>query len=85
LTVAVKLAVPPTLTVADGGATVTVVTTGGAAVTVIADVPVLPEHVAVIVAEPAATPLTTPAELTVAAAALLVDHVTVCPLITLPC
>ena len=62
----------------------TVVTTGGEAVTVIADVPDLPELVAVIVAEPAATPVTTPVEFTVAAAALLVDHVTVCPAITFP-
>ena len=50
---------------------------GGGAVTVIADVPDLPEDVAVIVAEPAATPVTTPVEFTVAAAALFVDHVTV--------
>jgi len=54
----------------------TVVTTGGAAVTVIADVPDFPELVALIVAEPAETPETTPLELTVAEA-LLLDHVTV--------
>jgi hypothetical protein len=48
------------------------------------DVPVFPELVAVIVADPAATPVTTPLEFTVAAAALLVVHVTVCPVITLP-
>jgi hypothetical protein len=54
------------------------------AVTVMPDVPDFPELVAVIVAEPAATPVTTPLEFTVAAAALLVDHVTVCPDITLP-
>jgi hypothetical protein len=48
------------------------------------DVPVFPELVAVIVAEPAATPVTTPLTLTVAAAALLLDQVTVCPVITLP-
>jgi hypothetical protein len=48
------------------------------------EVPVLPELVAVIVAEPAATPVTTPLEFTVAAAALLVDQVTVCPVMTLP-
>jgi hypothetical protein len=53
-------------------------------VTVILDVPLLAELVAVIVADPAATPVTTPLELTVAAAGLLVDHVTVCPVITLP-
>ena len=62
----------------------TVVTTGATAVTVIADVPDLPPLVAVIIAEPAATPETTPLEFTVAAAALLVDQVTVCPVIALP-
>jgi hypothetical protein len=41
------------------------------------EVPDFPELVAVIVAEPAATPVTTPLELTVAAAWLLLDHVTV--------
>jgi hypothetical protein len=51
---------------------------------VIADEPDTPAVLAVIVAEPAATPLTIPVELTVAAAALFVDHVTVCPLIVLP-
>jgi hypothetical protein len=61
-----------------------VVTTGGTAVTVMLDVPDFPPLVAVIVAEPAATPVTTPLEFTVAAAALLVDQVTVCPVITLP-
>jgi hypothetical protein len=55
-----------------------------AAVTVMLDVPDFPELVAVIVAEPAATPVTTPLELTVAAAALFVDHVTVCPVIAFP-
>jgi hypothetical protein len=51
---------------------------------VIADVPVLVELVAVMVAEPAATPLTTPLPFTVAAEALLVVHVTVWPVITFP-
>ena len=84
---AVSATVAPTAIDAEGGATVTVVTTGGgggAAVTVMAEVPEFPELVAVIVAVPAATPVTTPAVLTVAAA-LLVDHVTACPVITLPC
>jgi len=66
---------------------VTVVTTGGGggpAVTVIAEVPDTPELVAVIVAEPAAMPVTTPVEFTVAAAVLFEDHVTVCPGIALP-
>jgi hypothetical protein len=78
------LVVKPATTDADVGATVTVVTTGGAAVTVIAALPVLPETVAVTVAEPGATPVTTPLEFTVAAGALLVDHVIVWPVIALP-
>jgi hypothetical protein len=49
-----------------------------------ADVPDFPALVAVIVAEPAATPETTPLEFTVAAAGLVVDQVTVCPDIGLP-
>jgi hypothetical protein len=87
LTVAVSVVVAPTANEAVEGATVTVVTTGGGggtAVTVTVDVPDLPAHVAVIVAEPAATPLTTPLEFTVAADALLVDHVIVCPVMALP-
>jgi hypothetical protein len=76
--------VAPATTDADVGATVTVVTTGGTAVTVMLDVPVLPELVALIVAEPAATPVTTPLVFTVAAAELLVVQVTVCPVMTLP-
>jgi len=74
---------PATIDV-DAGATVTVVTTGGTAVTVMLDVPVFPELVAVMVAEPAATPVTAPLEFTVAAEALLVVQVTACPVITLP-
>lgn len=62
----------------------TVVATGATGVTVTAEVPALPELVAVIVADPAATPETTPLEFTVAAAGLLVDQVTVCPLMALP-
>jgi hypothetical protein len=48
------------------------------------EVPVFPELVAVIVADPAATPVTRPLEFTVAAAELFVVHVMVCPAITLP-
>ena len=48
-----------------------------------ADVPDFPELVAVIVAEPAATPETTPLELTLAAP-LSLDHETACPDMTLP-
>jgi hypothetical protein len=51
---------------------------------VIADEPDTPELSAVTVAEPAATPVAMPLEFTVAAAALLVDQVTVCPVIALP-
>ena len=78
LTVAVRATVAPTfIDVADGD-TVTVVTTGGgggAAVTVRLELPDFPDDVAVIVAEPAATPVATPADDTVAADALFVDHV----------
>jgi hypothetical protein len=54
-------------------------------VTVIAEDPVLPALVAVTVAEPAATPVTLPPWVTVAIAALLVDHETGWPVMTLPC
>src|SRR3954465_12669192 len=87
LTVAVNATVPATLIEAVAGATVTVVTTGGGgglAVTVIAAVADLPAHDAVMVADPAATPVTTPPELTVATAASLVDQVMVCPFIKFP-
>jgi hypothetical protein len=57
---------------------------GGAAVTVIAAVPAMPSLVAVIVAEPAATPVTTPEELTVATPVLLLDHATLRPVNVLP-
>jgi hypothetical protein len=51
---------------------------------VIADVPDFPELVAVIVAEPAPTPLTRPLALTVATAELLVVHATLWPAMTFP-
>jgi len=73
---------------ADAGETTTVVTTGGgagSAVTVTADMPDFPELDAVTVAEPAAIPVTTPLEFTVAAEASLVDQLTDWPAITLPC
>jgi hypothetical protein len=44
-----------------------------------ADVPLIPSLVAVIVAEPAATPVTNPLALTVATAELLLAHVTTRP------
>jgi hypothetical protein len=77
--VAESVVVAPAWIEAEGGETVTVVTTGGgggAAVTVMTDVPVVPALAALIVAEPAATPVTTPAPSTLAALALLVDQFT---------
>jgi len=52
---------------------------------VTADVPDFPELDAVTVAEPAAIPVTTPLEFTVAAEGSLVDQLTDWPGITLPC
>jgi hypothetical protein len=84
LTVADSATVAPTATDAVGGDTVTVVTTGVGDVTVILEIPDFPADIAVIVADPAPTPATTPPGLTLAAAALLLDQVTLSPLITLP-
>src|SRR5207244_6860660 len=53
-------------------------------VTVMAEVPLCPSLVAVMVAEPAATPLTSPLPLTVAADVLLLCQVTVRPTSGLP-
>src|SRR5207247_1170946 len=76
----------PAGTLADAGLTVTDATGAGAggAVTVIAAVPLLPSLVAVIVAEPAATPVTRPLVFTVAAAVLLLIHTIVRPESGLP-
>src|SRR5436190_983 len=52
---------------------------GDGGVTVMAAVPLCPSLMAVIVAEPATTPLTSPLELTVATAVLLLDHAIVRP------
>src|SRR6266571_5325082 len=68
--------------VAEAGVTVTDAT--GTFVTVIAAVPLLPSLVAVIVAGPAALPVTTPLALTVATAVLLLAQVTVRPLSGFP-
>src|SRR6266576_175414 len=57
---------------------------GGAGWTVIVAVPLCPSLVAAIVAEPAAMPVTSPLLLTVAAAVLLLDHVTARPDNVLP-
>src|ERR1051325_1183351 len=65
-------------------AVVLVAQPGAAPVTVMADVPLCPSLVAVIVADPAAIPDTSPLPLTVATDVLLVDHVTVRPVSGLP-
>src|SRR5213593_5203160 len=57
---------------------------GLGAVTVTAAVPLLPSLVAVIVAEPAATPVTRPLPFTVATAASELDQVTVRPVRAFP-
>src|SRR6266705_1538002 len=62
---AVSWVVCPTNTEAVAGLTVTDATGTGAAVTVTADVPLCPSDVAVIVVEPATTPVTRPLALTV--------------------
>src|SRR5437667_1050472 len=67
---------------AEAGDTATEAT--GTCVTVITEEPFCPSLVAVIVAEPAAFPLTTPLLLTVATAVLLLAHVTTRPLSVLP-
>src|SRR6266516_350047 len=80
--VAVSCTVWPTCTDAVAGLTVTAAT--GTLLTVIVAVPLCPSLVAVIVAEPAAPPVTSPLALTVATAVLLLAHVTVRPANRLP-
>src|SRR6266853_1043568 len=80
--VAVSCTVPPTATLAEAGVTVTEAT--GTGVTVMADVPLWPSLVAVIVAEPATFAVTSPVPFTVATVVLLLDHATVRPVSTLP-
>src|SRR5207248_9334118 len=75
--VPVSCTVWPACTEAEGGVTSTDAT--GTGVTVIAEVPLFPSLVAVIVAEPGVTPETRPLLLTVATAVLELDHVTVRP------
>src|SRR2546430_438613 len=77
LGVAVSWTVCPAWTVAVGGVTSTVAT--GTLVTVIDAVPLLPSLVAVIVAEPGATPKTSPELFTVATDVLLLDQLTARP------
>src|SRR5437773_554307 len=67
---------------ATAGVTVTVAT--GRFVTVMADVPFFPSLVAVIVAEPAATPVTNPLALTVATVVSLLTHVPARPVRGVP-
>src|SRR5436309_7880299 len=82
LGVAVSCTVEPTDTVAEAGATLTEAT--GTCTTVMADVPLCPSLVAVIVAVPATLPVTSPLELTVATVVLLLTQVTVRPVSGLP-
>src|SRR5256714_1535336 len=82
LGVAVSCTVCPTWPLADDGVTVTEAT--GTLVTVIAAVPLFPSLIAVIVAEPAAFPVTRPLPLTFAIVVSLDAHVTVRPESGLP-
>src|SRR5213082_1144197 len=77
LSVAVNCAVCPTCTPADAGVTATEAT--GTAVTAMDDVPLCPSLVAVIVADPAATAVTSPLPLTRAIVVSLLDHATTRP------
>src|SRR5436853_1114458 len=77
LGVPVSWTVWPACTEAVAGVTSTDAT--GSGVTVIAEVPLFPSLVAVIVAEPGVTPETRPLLLTVATDVLGLDHVTVRP------
>jgi hypothetical protein len=77
---AVSAWVAPTCTENGDGVTVTLAIAGdGAAVTVAVEAPWIPSEVAVIVAEPATTPVTNPVALTVATAVLLLCQVTTLP------
>src|SRR5881296_2822091 len=84
LGVAVSWTVPATRRLADVGVTSTDATGAGALVTVMADVPLCPSLVAVIVAEPTVAPLTSPVMFTVATAGLLVAHAIARPPSALP-
>jgi hypothetical protein len=79
LGIAVSCAVCPTATLGEGGLTLTDATGAGAGVTVNAAAPFFPSLVAVIVADPAAMPVTAPLPLTVASAELLLTQVTTRP------
>ena len=77
--VALNWWVPPSSIDTDDGLTVTRSTTGGGSVTVSVAVPDLPSTVAVIVVEPASTPVAKPDELMVATEGLLLVQVNVLP------
>jgi len=75
----------PLTALLPAASSVWLITPGGAgAVTVIAAVPLCPSLVAVIVADPAPCPVTSPLPLTVATLVLLLAHVTVRPVSGLP-
>ena len=80
--VAVSWRVVPLTTLAEPGLTTTVAT--GADVTLSGAFPLFPSLVAVMLAVPTETAVTSPAELTVATAELLEVHVTVRPVRALP-
>src|ERR1041385_1059142 len=80
--VAVSCIVPPTSTDAVAGLTLTDAT--GTLLTVMLAVPLCPSLVAVMVAEPGATPVTTPLPLTPATEVLLLAQVTVRPIKAFP-
>src|SRR6266540_610736 len=82
--VAVSCAVCPIWMVAVAGLTATEATGTGAAATVTAALPLCPSLVAVIVAEPAVRPVTSPLELTVAIEPLLLCQLTARPESALP-
>src|SRR5438876_232284 len=77
--VAVSWTVLPASRLADAGVTVTEATGTTGTTTVITEVPALPSLVAVIVAGPAATPVTSPLPFTVANAVASLDQVTTRP------
>jgi len=82
LSVAVSGVVLPTDTLAEAGETATEAT--GTSITVMVEVPLRLSHIAVMRAEPAATPFAMPLVLTVAAAVLSLDQVTGSPPSVLP-
>src|SRR5439155_26406768 len=80
--IAVSCTVPPTYMLGAVGLTVTDAT--GTIATVTLAVPLCPSLVAVIVADPAATPVTSPAAVTVAIAVFELVHATPRPVSTFP-